>query len=69
MNKLKVILLSAIVILVIVISVLLITTPQQTQNNLDDVSFEELFSENDFPDSLSENDVLEDNVYLGELFD
>jgi uncharacterized membrane protein len=69
MNKIKVVLLSAIVILVIVISVLLITNPQQTQNNLDDASFEELFSENNFPDSLSENKVINDYVDLGELFD
>jgi uncharacterized membrane protein len=69
MNKIKVVLLSAIVILVIVISVLLITNPQQTQNNLDDASFEELFSENNFPDSLSENEVINDYVDLGELFD
>mgnify|MGYP001137368265 CR=1 FL=1 len=70
MKNLKLIILSSIIILVLVVAVLIFTTPKTTpEDNLEDVSFEELFTENDFPDSLSEEEVLDDFVDIGELFD
>ena len=70
MNKLKMLVLSLIVILTLTVAVLIIVNPSQTnQNNLENIEFEDLFVEDDFPESITEEEALSDFVDLGDLFE
>jgi len=64
----KMILLALIVVVAVVFAFLLFSASSSNQTNLDNANFDELFSSNEIPYTLSEETALSETVDIGELF-